>query len=232
MRVRDKMAEDEKTTTDEPLTIVKNIVAYRKESGGNLGLLLLAVVILVGMLWLLVFIQFTARPNPMVFSLNSKSQIITPVPLDMEGIEKPALLNWVNDLLFASFSYNYSNIDRQPAKVADYLSENAMKSYINLLKTDDDLNAVTELKYVVSVQPKKTPEIITSRAFRGRYAWQIKIPIVITLSNALMKTTQESVIEYLVLRVPETESPLGIKVAGFNFKVERRSRAQQLRQGY
>ena len=212
---------------DEPMTTVKRIVAYRQESSKSLGLLLLGTVALIGVIGLLLFTQLTTRPDPLIFELNAKEQIIDPVPLDQEGISRAALLNWVNNLLITAFSYNYSNIDKQFSKIADYMSETAMESYRNLLRTDEDLASVEEMQYVVAVVPKTAPEIVVSRSFRGRHAWQIRVPIQLTFSNALRKSTQQAEIEFLVLRVPETESPLGIKVAGFTFKVIRRANIQR-----
>lgn len=209
--------------------VVKQVVAYHNESRKKLSLLLLGVLILIGLLSTFIFLQFVIRPKPVHFNLNNNLQIIDPIPLNQEGITKSALLNWINEVLMEAFSYNYSNQDKQRAKLAPYMSEAALDSYVRLLEIDEDLSEVKELRYVVSIQPKAAPEILVSRAFRDRYAWQIRIPARVNFTNALVKQSQQVIVEFLVLRVPETESPLGILIAGINFKVQSRTNREAVR---
>lgn len=219
----------EESVAPEPLTVVKQIAGYAQESSSMLSILFLSVLVLVALLIMLIFAQLVSNPSPVNFRLNNNLQIIDPVPLDEEGISTAALLNWVNNLLIDAFSFNYSNQDRQGDKLVDYMSDTALNSYLRLLTTDENLSSVKEMRYVVSVKPEEAPEILVSRSFRGRYAWQISVPAVIRFQNALVRQSQRVEVEFLVLRVPETESPLGIKVANFNYKVNSRSSRSNIR---
>ncbi len=221
--------ESEDSVAPEPLTVVKQIAGYAQESSSMLSILFLSVLALVALLIMLVFAQLVSNPSPVNFRLNNNLQIIDPVPLDEEGISTAALLNWVNNLLIDAFSFNYSNQDRQGDKLVDYMSDTALNSYLRLLTTDENLSSVKEMRYVVSVKPEEAPEILVSRSFRGRYAWQISVPAVIKFQNVLVRQSQRIEVEFLVLRVPETESPLGIKVANFNYKVNSRSSRSNIR---
>lgn len=220
---------DDDVVAPEPQTTVKQVAAYGKESSQMLSVLFLSVLLMVALLGILIFTQLMSIPSPARFSLNSNLQIIDPVPLDEEGISTAALLNWVNSLLIDAFSFNYSNQERQRDKLVEYMNDTALNTYLRLFFTDEDLASVKEMKYVVSVRPEEAPEILVSRAFRGRHAWQIRVPAIIRFQNALVRQSQRVDVEFLVLRVPETESALGIKVASFSYKVNSRSSRRAVR---
>ncbi len=200
----------------EPMYTIKHRLRYKLDYKNLINLLLFGLMILIGMLWMFIFVQLGTRVTPIHFKLNQNLQIIEPIPLDQEGISKPALLNWVNEALTKSFSFNYSNQDKQAAKLTEYYSEKALKIYTDMLANDEDFAAIKTDFYVVSIHPTAAPEIVTSKAFQGRYAWQIKIPALIRFSNAVKRMEQSVNMEFLVWRVPETESPIGIIIATFN----------------
>lgn len=211
---------------------VKHRLRYLIDSQGLLRILLLGTVLLAVLLGLFIFVQFGTRVEPLYFQLNDNQQIIVPVPLDKENITKPALLNWINEVLVTSFSFNYSNQDQQFTKMSSYLSEQAMKAYEDLLNNDEDFKIIKEKQYVVSVNATAAPEILTSKPYRDRYVWQIRVPAVVRFSNALSSGEQEIVMEYLVWRVPETEFSLGITVANFSRKITARQEQRGVVQGF
>lgn len=211
---------------------IRHKLRYSIDNQLLLNILLLGTLLLIALLGVFVFVQLSTRPPPLFFKLNANKQIIEPVPLDKEGITKPELLNWINEALTASFSFNYSNENKQPSKLSPYFSENALQIYLNLLQNDEDFNIIIPRQFVVSVRATAAPEIVTGKPYKGRYVWQIRIPAQITFSNALSRGSQEVIMEYLVWRVPETESALGITIASFGRKLTGRSRQQAKIQGF
>jgi len=219
-------------TTDTGEVTVRFSSRYRGDSMGLLSLLMLCLVVFIGLLVFFIFIQFTSRPAPKYFKLNENLQIIQPVPLDQEGISKAALLNWITDMVRDAFSYNYSNQGKQAFKMKQYFSDPAMQLYLNYLQTDPDFATVAANKCVVSVRIGSAPEIITAKQFKGRYAWQIRVPMEIRFSNALNRATQEMTMDILVWRVPETDQPLGITIGSFVTKITSRSGMQGIKRGF
>jgi hypothetical protein len=208
--------------------MIRHRLQYQLDSQLTINILLIALIILILSIGMFIFVQFGTRTPPLHFKLNDNLQIIEPVPLDQEGISKAALLNWINESLTASFSFNYSNVSKQESKVSGYYSQKALATYLNMLNTDEDFSTIKEHHYVVSVHPTSAPEIITGKAFKGRYAWQIQIPAKIIFSNAMVRASQDITMEYLVWRVPETESPLGVTIANFNRTVVGRVQAKDV----
>jgi|JI9StandDraft_2_1071091.scaffolds.fasta_scaffold22553_2 hypothetical protein len=215
--------------SDANSVVTRYIYRYHNDSLFTLNVLLLSLIGLLLIMVFFIFIQIGTQPQPLHFKLNTNAQIIDPVPLDQEGISKAALLNWTNEMLMDAFSFNYSNVQKQESKLHQYFSEVAMKIYLDILNTDEDLKNIGNYKFVVSITPKAAPEIIVSKAFQGRYAWQIEIPARITFSNALAKGTQDLIFNFLVWRVPESESDLGIIVATFTRKIVSRMSPQGIR---
>lgn len=218
----------EKTAND----IVRHNSRYRSDSLGSLSVLMLGLVILIAILVMFAFLEIGTRPSPKYFKLNDNLQIIEPVPLDQEGISKAALLNWISEMIINAFSYNYSNQHKQQAKMTEYFSDSAMQLYLNYLQTDQDLSAVAENKYVVAVRMTSAPEIITGKEYKGRYAWQIRVPMQLRFANALNRSTQDLTMDILVWRVPETESALGITIGSFTTKTTARTGMQSIKRGF
>lgn len=213
----------------EAMTVTRYTYRYHNDSVNVLNILLLALVLLIAILGFFIFVQLGTNPKPMYFKLNAQQQIIDPVPLDQEGIGTAALLNWVNELVMKAFSFNYSNVQKQTAKLTPYLTDQAMQIYNNLLITDEQFQNIQLNKFVLSVIPKQAPEIIVSKAFQDRYAWQIELPVTLLFSNASIKTTQDITLDFLIWRVPETESELGIMVATFTYRITGRSGIQSIK---
>lgn len=212
--------------------IVRHNSRYRSDSIGALSVLMLGLVLLVGMMVFFVFVQLGTRPSPKYFKLNENLQIIEPVPLDQEGISKAALLNWISAMVIDAFSYNYSNQHKQAFNMKEYFSETAMQIYLKYLQTDPDFIAVAEYKCVVSVRLKSAPEVITGKEYRGRYAWQIRVPMQLRFSNAMIRSTQDMTMDILVWRVPETDSPLGVTIGSFTTKTTARTGMQAVQRGF
>jgi intracellular multiplication protein IcmL len=209
-------------TDSEPEITTRYVYRYHNDSLPILSILVLGILLLIGALGFFIFVQLSTEPKPLHFKLNPNLQIIDPVPLDQEGISTPALLNWVNEVVMQAYNFNYSNMPKQQSRLTPYFSEIALKVYSDLFTNDDDFKTIVDNKYVVSVTPKAAPEIIVSKSFQGRFAWQIQIPVRIVLSNALMRAYQEATLTYLIWRVPETQNPLGITVVTFTHKVSSR----------
>jgi uncharacterized integral membrane protein len=207
---------------------VRQRIRYTKDYTKPLAFLLLGLIVLIAGVLLFIFVQINTRIKPQYFELTENQQLIKPIPLDLEGITKPQLLNWINEALTIAYSFNYSNIDKQESRVQPYFSSNAMQVYLDMLTFDEDFVAVATRFYVVSIRATGTPEILTSKAFKGRYAWQVRVPTQITFSNALFINTQQVEFEFLIWRVPETESASGITVASFSRKVTGRTGTRQV----
>lgn len=202
---------------------------YHIDSIYSLNLLLLGLVSLVGLFFLLIFLQLHTDPKPLYFKLNDNFEIIDQVPLNEEGISTPALLNWVNELSIQAFSFNYSNVAKQRAKLAPYFSNNALKIYETLLSSDEEFKRLAEDQFVVSIVPKSAPEILVGKSFQDRYAWQVRVVAEIIFSNALIKGSNDVVLDFLIWRVEDAQFPLGINVATFTRTIKGRSGAQAVK---
>lgn len=206
-------------TPNDAMSVAKYTYRYHNDSLNVLNFLILGIVALIVLLALFIFVQIGTKPKAIHIPLNANLQLTTPVPLNKEGISTAALVNWVNEIVMKAFSFNYSNIKRQEAKMSPYFSDVAMKIYLDLINTSEAFQIVTENKFVVSVVPKSTPDILVGRAFNDRFAWQIRVPVQIIFNNALVRSSQDITFDFLVWRVPETESELGILVATFTYKM-------------
>lgn len=219
------------SSVDANFTQAKLSVNFKNDMTMQLNILLLGMLALIALIWLFAVTQYFARIDPLYLRENQNYQIIDPAPLDQEGISKPALLNWVNEFIMDAFNFNYSNMDRQPSLVAEYLSEKSLQLYRDILEGDRDFAMIKQNQFVVWVKPTAPPEIITGKAFRGRYAWQIRVSLATNFGNARRISSHQSTFDFLVLRVPETEAPMGIQIASFTRRVYGRQAPTEVLQG-
>jgi hypothetical protein len=221
----------DKTADVAQLYTVKHRIRFSIDNQALLGILLLGILVLIIIIFLFMFVQLSTRTLPLHFKANDQMQIIPPVPLDQEGISKASLLNWVNSIMMEAFSFNYSNQDKQAGKLAPYFTDDAMKQYLDIINNDDDFKTVKTDYYVVSAVATSTPEILTSKAAKGRYAWQIQLPARITLSNAKFTKVQEVTFEFFVWRVTELEAPQGVILGSFDHQITNRYQKKSFRTG-
>lgn len=222
-------ANTQNSVQNEAMESTKYTYRYHNDSLTVLNVLILGLVGLIASLGVFMFLQFVSKPKAVHFPLDAELQIIKPVPLDQEGISTAALLNWVNEFVIKAFSFNYSNVQRQQSILAPYFSDAAMKVYLDLLNTNETFQSIAENKFVVSIVPRSTPDILVGRAFRDRFAWQIEVPAQLVFANALIRSTQDIVFNFLVWRVPAEESDLGVLVATFTYRIDGRIIQQPIR---
>lgn len=223
-------SESEQTNaTNEQMAVTRYTYRYHNDSISALNLLLLGIFLLVGLTIFLSFVQLTTKPRPLHFALNDKMQIVKQVPLNEEGISTAALLNWVNEFTNKAFSFNYSNIQKQPGKMTPYFSDTALKVYNDLLTTDEDFRTLAQNQYVVSIVPTEAPEILVGKAFKDRFAWQVRVRASIIFSNAQVRGSHDVDLDFLIWRVADTAYPLGISVATFTRTIKARTGAQSVR---
>lgn len=213
----------------EQVAVTRYTYRYHNDSIGALNILLLGILVLVGLTIFLSFVQITTVPSPVNFSLNDKLQITPQVPLSEEGISNAALLNWVNEFVNKAFSFNYSNIQKQPAKMQPYFSDAAMSIYTDLLVNDEDFRTLADKQYVVSIVPTDAPEILVGKAFNNRFAWQVRVRASIIFSNALVRGSHDVDLDFLIWRVSDISYPLGVSVATFTRTIKSRTGAQTVR---
>lgn len=223
--------------TDNQVTIAKNqhndetmIVNLRtnyvQDKMFNLTIVLLLQLGLIACLVLFILLQIASVPKAMFFQATERQQIIRPVSLDAPGMTSAEVLNWSVEAMRITFSFNYRSINYHIPKISPYFDERGMTKFFEMITSDQRMKQVKPDKLIVSMQIKEAPKIVKEGKIDDRYAWRVTMPIEARFENATILRRQELDIDLYIWRVPETASPIGIKITNFNMVVKKEFEVQ------
>lgn len=182
--------------------------------------LLFIQIIFVGLLATFMVLQFVKEPKPVYFPIKKADQLIDSVPLDQKTLTEAELLNWVTEAIIVSFSFNYHNYTKITDKVESYFDKFGMESYIDLLRKDENVQKIVLNKLIVSGRPISAPRIIKEQIINDVYACAVELELNLKFRNQIFSSSKDLILTLLVLRVPETVSPVGVKIVKIESKLK------------
>lgn len=200
--------------------IVNNENRFSVDGIWWLRILLIIQIIFIGLLLAFIVSQFLKEPKPVYFPIKKSDQLINSVPLEKATLTEAELLNWVTEAMIVSFSFNYHNYTRMTEKVENYFDAVGMESYFDFLTRDQDMQKIVANKLIVSGRPTSAPRVLKDQIINGVYAWEIELPFNLKFHNQISLSAKELLLNILVLRVPETASPVGVKIVKIESRVK------------
>lgn len=200
---------------DENLTILDHVVKFQYEDAKKLRMVIFFQIATIIALVLFIYTDHTNKPKPLHFYVNENNQLINPLPLNKPGISNAAISNWLSEAIMNAFGFNYKNFETKFDKLKTYFSKNGFEQFVNAFRTNPMLSGVEANKLIVSVRILEAPEILQDGIVKGKYTWNIKLPVLVTLQNELVRRGVRLDIETIVTRVPEIISPMGILIDDF-----------------
>ncbi len=153
-----------------------------------------------------IFYLVTHRPAPVYFATNIQGGLIDLQPLNRPSVSQAELLNWVQRAVASTFTMNYVQYRQQISDTLNtYFTPQGGQNFQDALSASNDLGALQAGKYIVTANATSAP-IIEARGpypnppYRGRYAWQIAIPMQLTVQNESGKRNRYSCVRLLVVR--------------------------------
>lgn len=159
------------------------------------------------------YLEFS-KPKPVVFSVGQEWRMLPPVPLDKPYLNTADLLQWVSDVVPASFHFDFINYSDQLKDITQYYTNPGWKKFLDIVNTYANYNTIQNNKMFMSAEPGGAPTVINEGVPQGRYAWLIQIPIQITYIGASDKapTTQSLTLQMLVVRVSTLNNLNGVGI--------------------
>lgn len=191
---------------------------YKADYATTIVILILMQIALLAALIFFTFYQVESAPRPVYFPAAANKQVIKPVPLDEPALNSAAILNWATEAVRVSFSFNYRSIQVHLAKVMPYFDQRGLDKFFSVIKADPNCSLVVADKLIVSIAVREAPKIVKEGKIENRYVWRVLLPMSIRYENATILRRADINIDMYIWRVPETESPIGIKIT--NLRVE------------
>ncbi len=200
---------------EDALEVVKLRNNFYRDSYRRVILVLLLSIILNVLLAIAGGYLFMYRPNPQYFATTADGRVIKLVPLSQPNLSKRAVLQWAVQAATSAYSYNFVNYRKQLEEASNYFTPEGWQQFLKSLEASRNLKAVEAKKLVVSAVPTGAPVVVQEGLIRGRYAWKIQMPMLVTYQSASTQIQQSLFITMLVTRVPTLNAPKGIGIAQF-----------------
>ncbi len=140
-------------------------------------------------------------------------RLIRLTPLDEPMMSDAALKTWTVSAVTEAFTLGHHDWRLRLAAVRDRFTDRGYDSFVKGLEDSLFLARIRDNHQVSSAVATGAPVIVHARRLRGRLAWTVEFPILVTFAAGSRRLDQELVARALVVRVPLSERPAGIGVA-------------------
>ena len=164
---------------------------------------------------LLVILTYTHPIQPNYFSTSYGGAKSPLTAIDEPNTSDYAVLQWANIAAISALTYDFVNYESQLKNASQFFTSEGWSTYMQALKSSNNLEQVVAKKIIVNVVATKPPIIIAKGYLNGNYSWRIQIPVLLTYKSASSLSPQNLVIVMLVSRVPTLESYKGLGIKEF-----------------
>lgn len=199
---------------DDPIELVRlRNNFYRDNYRRVLGLLLLAIITVIILTVSLIYIVIHP-PAPKYFATDSQGRLVEMKALTQPNLASATLLQWTNQAVVSVFTYDFVNYRQQLQNSRDYFTSEGWSNFISALKSQNIIQFVLSKKMTVNAVATGAPTIVQEGILEGaRYAWRIRMPILITYQSANQVAQQYAIATILVVRVSTLVNPKGVGIA-------------------
>ena len=160
----------------------------------------------------LIAVAFFKKPPPIYLALTPDNQITQDVPLEKPNLPQNVMLNWVNDVITSSLTFNFKNVQRVLDNARPAYTSTGYAALIAMLKEKNILQDLQQEKWVYNCFATSAPQIQDERVMDDRYTWTVLIPIRIELDNVKQSIGKEWRVTLKVVRVPSLVAPMGFQI--------------------
>lgn len=150
------------------------------------------------------------RPEPVYFAATSDGQVIEMRALDDPLQTENQITNWTSNAVTEAFTMDFVNFREQIAQSQALFTQPGFNAFTEALVESGNLESIQENRYVVSATLNGTPRIVREGVSGGRYAWRIRVPVIIGYESAEQTRNQTRDAVVTVVRMPTTEKPEGV----------------------
>lgn len=163
-------------------------------------------------LYILYYI-YTHPPAPVYFPTSINGRISPLVPLDQPNKTEAEIKEWANTAIIASYTYNYVSYRTDLQAASEFFTPDGWTTFLNALKSSNNLQAIVANKFVVTGQAVQAPVILQKGVFAsGRYSWRVQMPVVVTYQSSTLYSQSNYLVTMLIERVSTLNSVSGIGI--------------------
>jgi intracellular multiplication protein IcmL len=162
----------------------------------------------------IVLYQMFHRPLPAFDAAQKNGQKMLLQPFEEPNLLPDTLLRWASKAATVSYTFDFTNYNRQIASARPYYTEAGWRQYIS--SVSDLINTITQNQLFVNGVVSGAPVISNQGEVADRgYVWRIQIPFLVTYQSANVTTRRNFLVVISVMRVPPSVNPQGIGIDQF-----------------
>lgn len=192
------------------LVIMRN--AFYRDSYYQVLFAVLFLLIVNGFLAYIVYYKISNPPQPQYFAATADGRIIKVHPLSDPSLSDDFVVQWTADAVHKAFSWDFIHWREQMQEASNNFTPDGWRDFSASLKDSNNLKTLIDLKMVSNVEVTGSPQIIQKAVVAGHYAWNIKIPVLLSFTSVEKTINQPMNLTVIVLREPVQYYPQKIAI--------------------
>ncbi len=161
-----------------------------------------------------VYYLYTHPPAPVYFPTSINGRISPLIPLDKPNMSDAEIKQWANSAIIASYTYNFVSYRSDLQASSEFFTPDGWNTYLNALKSSNNLDAVRQNKFVVTAEATQAPTIVEQGIYsNGRYSWRVQMPVMVYYQSSTAYSSSPFLVTMLIERVSTLNSSSGIGIA-------------------
>ncbi len=196
------------------LVVLRNAF-YRDNYYRALYSLLLLVVVNLGLAGM-IFYEWEHPPATQYFATTATGVIIKIHELSDPVVPDNFVTQFASDAVRQAFDLDYLHWQDQLQQASNNFTPYGWRWFIKALQSSNNLKSLTSLKMVSNASITGAPQILEKEIIGGRYAWKIKMPLLVTYTSGQANTIRMPMnVTLIVIRVPVKDNPQRIAIQNF-----------------
>lgn len=139
-------------------------------------------------------------------------------PLDKPLLKPEKLIEWTEQTIVASFSYNFVNYRDSLDNIRNLFTLTGWDDFNNALQSTGILGKVSSERLFLSATLDGASKILSDGIIEGHYAWKLRIPLLISFkaNETTIQTQKHIIVEIIVTRIPNLDNPEQIAISNFS----------------
>lgn len=155
----------------------------------------------------------TRPPVNHYFATSGDGRLMQLTPVNRPIGSEAELNTWTANSVVQAYTFSFANYRAEQSAAQKNFTPQGWRSFQLALRESNLLQTVIDERYVTTAAPTGAPVLLDSGLVEGRYAYKLQMPMVVTYQSSARTTSQNLMMDIIVVRQPETDNPRGLGIA-------------------
>lgn len=185
---------------------------YRDGYRSLLRIAVIEAMIIIGLVVVMFYVIHIHQPENRYFATTEDGRLVPMVALNEPNLSTPALMSWSAQAATEVMTFGFHDYRRRLQEASRNFTRVGWASFTTALEKSRIIEMVEHNQQVVTAAPASAPVLISEGLVKGRYQWQVDLPIVVSYQAGSATRADNLLLTLLIVRVPKLESPNGVGI--------------------